>query len=40
VMQEESAKDALFKEAYQSLMAYQKRVGRWGQLQSLHGTTN
>ena len=40
VLQEESAKDPLFKEAYQSLAAYQKRVGRWGQLQSLQGTTN
>lgn len=40
VMQEEAAKDPLFKEAYQSLTAYQKRVGRWGQLQALPGTTN
>jgi TRAP-type mannitol/chloroaromatic compound transport system substrate-binding protein len=40
VMQEEAAKDPLFKEAYLSLTAYMKRVGRWGQLQALPGTTN
>ena len=35
VMQEEAAKDPLFKEAYQSLSAYIKRYGRWSELQSL-----
>src|SRR5690606_13188393 len=35
VMQEEAAKDPLFKEAYESLTAYLKRVGRWGELQAL-----
>lgn len=35
VMEEEAAKDALFKEAYASLTAYTKRVGRWGDLQLL-----
>ncbi|MFN3295515.1 TRAP transporter substrate-binding protein [Caldimonas sp.] len=35
VMQEEAAKDPVFKEAYQSLTAYVKRVGRWSDLQAL-----
>lgn len=35
VMEEEAAKDALFKEAYDSLTAYMKRVGRWEELQAL-----
>ncbi len=35
VMEEEAAKDALFKEAYQSLNAYAKRFGRWSRLQAL-----
>lgn len=35
VMEEEAEKDALFKEAYESLMAYMQRVGRWSDLQTL-----
>jgi len=35
VMEEEATKDPLFDEAYKSLTAYIKRVGRWGELQSL-----
>ncbi|NYT83397.1 TRAP transporter substrate-binding protein [Alcaligenaceae bacterium] len=35
VMQQEAEKDPLFKEAYESLTAYIKRVGRWTDLQSL-----
>src|SRR5690606_26774660 len=35
VMQDEAAKDPLFKEAYESLTAYMQRVGRWSQLQDL-----
>jgi TRAP-type mannitol/chloroaromatic compound transport system substrate-binding protein len=35
VMEEEAKKDALFAEAYQSLTAYIKRVGRWNDLQAL-----
>lgn len=35
VMQEEAAKDAIFKEAYESLTAYVKRTSRWGELQAL-----
>ncbi len=35
VMEEEARKDALFAEAYKSLMAYVKRVGRWSDLQAL-----
>lgn len=35
VMQEEAAKDPLFKEAYESLSAYIKRYGRWSELQAL-----
>lgn len=35
VMEEEAAKDPLFKEAYQSLNAYIKRYGRWSDLQAL-----
>ena len=35
VMEEEAQKDALFAEAYKSLSAYVKRVGRWSDLQAL-----
>lgn len=35
VMEEEAAKDPLFKEAYESLVAYMKRMGRWSDLQAL-----
>lgn len=35
VMEEEAAKDLIFKEAYESLTAYVKRVGRWSELQAL-----
>ncbi|MFN3400727.1 MAG: hypothetical protein ACK4Z4_10350, partial [Ferrovibrio sp.] len=35
VMEEEAKNDALFAEAYKSLTAYTKRVGRWGDLQAL-----
>ncbi|MEP4987294.1 MAG: TRAP transporter substrate-binding protein [Paracoccaceae bacterium] len=35
VMQEEAAKDPIFKEAYESLTAYVERVGRWSDLQTL-----
>lgn len=35
VMREEAAKDPLFKEAHDSLIAYQRRVGRWSQLQTI-----
>ncbi len=35
VMEEEAAKDPIFKEAYESLTAYVKRVGRWSELQAL-----
>lgn len=35
VMEEEATKDPLFDEAYKSLTAYIKRVGRWGELQAL-----
>lgn len=35
VMQEEAAKDELFKEAYESLTAYIERTSRWGELQAL-----
>lgn len=35
VMDEEAQKDALFAEAYKSLTAYVKRVGRWSDLQAL-----
>ncbi|HEX6979837.1 MAG TPA: TRAP transporter substrate-binding protein [Alphaproteobacteria bacterium] len=35
VMKEEAEKDPLFKEAYESLTAYVRRVGRWSDLQQL-----
>lgn len=35
VMQEEAGKDAVFKEAYESLTAYIERTSRWGDLQAL-----
>ena len=35
VMEAEAAKDPLFKEAYESLVAYNKRVGRWSLLQAM-----
>lgn len=35
VMQEEAAKDELFKEAYESLTAYIERTSRWGELQAM-----
>ncbi|HEV7371089.1 TRAP transporter substrate-binding protein [Arenibaculum sp.] len=35
VLQEEAAKDPLFKEAYESIQAYSERVGRWSDLQQL-----
>lgn len=35
VMEEEAAKDPIFKEAYESLTAYVARVGRWSELQAL-----
>lgn len=35
VMEEEAAKDPIFKEAYELLTAYVKRVGRWSELQAL-----
>jgi TRAP-type mannitol/chloroaromatic compound transport system substrate-binding protein len=35
VMEEEAAKDPIFKEAYESLTAYVERVGRWSELQAL-----
>jgi TRAP-type mannitol/chloroaromatic compound transport system substrate-binding protein len=35
VMEEEAAKDEIFKEAYESLSAYSERVGRWNELQTL-----
>jgi TRAP-type mannitol/chloroaromatic compound transport system substrate-binding protein len=35
VLEEEAGKDPLFKEAYQSMTAYMKRVGRWHELQAL-----
>ena len=35
VIAEEAEKDALFKEAYESLSAYVARVGRWEELQAL-----
>lgn len=35
VMKEEAVKDPLFKEAYESLTAYVRRVGRWSDLQQL-----
>lgn len=35
VMQEEAAKDPIFKEAYESLTAYIERTARWAELQAL-----
>lgn len=35
VMEEEAAKDPIFKEAYDSLTTYVARVGRWSELQAL-----
>lgn len=35
VLEEEAAKDPLFKEAYESLTAYTDRMGRWSRLQQL-----
>lgn len=35
VMEEEAAKDPIFKEAYESLTAYVEKVGRWSDLQAL-----
>lgn len=35
VMRAEAEKDPIFKEAYESLVAYQKRLGRWYDLQAL-----
>lgn len=35
VMKEEAEKDPLFKEAYESMLAYTKRMGRWSDLQAM-----